>query len=46
MSAQMHVEMERGQPLPSPPTKIEMDRGGDERSLDNDEDAWWAKDKK
>mmetsp|Transcript_32211 Transcript_32211/g.78277 ORF Transcript_32211/g.78277 Transcript_32211/m.78277 type:complete len:326 (-) Transcript_32211:98-1075(-) len=50
-SAQMDVEMKKGQPLPSVPTTEKMERGAPDSeggTLDDDEDkeAWWAKGKK
>jgi hypothetical protein len=45
MSAQMDYEMKEGQPLAEAPTKVQMERGGDEGTLDDDDDAdvWWKK---
>ena len=50
-SAQMDVEMKKGQPLPSVPTVEKMERGADNEDGgtledDDDKDAWWAKDKR
>ena len=43
MSAQMDVEMKKGQPLPEVPKAIKMDRGDTTDNDDDDPDAWWKK---